>query len=104
MDPGGPLLVADLGNLDCSPEGFLPCTIRIKGCLEEDCCPSPPSITLPLWDQAKNFTVYAYKSGLNIHLPEYRHFHPNLLLNLNNFLQQNGKWPEVPYIQTFYLL
>jgi hypothetical protein len=66
LDPRGPVRVADLGMLDHSLGCFLPGTTRIKGHLDEGCCPSPPSITLPLWDQAINFAISAYKSALNI--------------------------------------
>ena len=34
--------------------------------------------------------------------PEFRTFDFNILSDLTNFLKQNGKWSEVPYIQAFW--
>lgn len=31
-------------------------------------------------------------------------FDQNILTNLYNFLKQNGKWSEVPYLQAFFTL
>ena len=36
--------------------------------------------------------------------PEFGTFDFNILQNLTNFLEQNGKWSEVPYAQAFWAL
>ena len=51
------------------------------------------SLCTQIWPQ--------YKLDDQNHWPEFRTFDFNILSDLTNFLTQNGKWSEVPYIQAF---
>ena len=52
------------------------------------------SLCTQIWPQ--------YKLDDQNHWPEFRTFDFNILSDLTNFLTQNGKWSEVPYIQVFW--
>ena len=43
-----------------------------------------------------------YKLDNQNRWPEFRTFDLSILSDLTNFLKQNGKWSEVPYIQAFW--
>ena len=52
------------------------------------------SLCTQIWPQ--------YKLDNQNHWPEFRTFDFSILSDLTNFLKQNGKWSEVPYIQAFW--
>ena len=52
------------------------------------------SLCTQIWPQ--------YKLDNQNHWPEFGTFNFNILSDLTNFLKQNGKWSEVPYIQAFW--
>ena len=52
------------------------------------------SLCIHIWPQ--------YKLDNKNHWPEFGTFDFNILWDLTNFLKQNGKWSEVPYIQAFW--
>ena len=52
------------------------------------------SLCTQIWPQYKLDTQNCW--------PEFRTFNFNVLSDLTNFLKQNGKWSEVPYIQAFW--